>query len=843
MLAPDCQTEEAFQQALIRPEPPTLLARVKQLRAAFNLRLRSGRASIANDIDKELALSARFHFSPIFLGSGAVIYFAWPVEPQWVYLLASLAVLVALRLVINRKPKIVPLLNVLLLLALGGNAAKWETMRHEHNVLGGELSTTLTGSVRAAEKTDRGSRVWLEVLSTSEPQLKHAPQAVRVNFPKSAALPGSGDMIVARMRLQPSGGPLRLHGYDFAFYSWFDDVGAIGFATGQIAHTDARSSELSLFQRLERLRAVVAERVRSVIGGEEGNVAAALITGVQAGISNETAEAMRISGLAHVLSISGLHMALAAAIFMYGIRGLFALVPEVAARLPVKKIAATLALLSCSFYLALSGAAVATTRSWIMIAVMLIAILLDRPALTLRNLAISALLILLVTPHEVMGPSFQLSFAATAALVSAYAAYARWHSVRPHKMPAATIVGRAMHFGAAALRGATLTSVVAGLATALFSVWHFNRLAPLGLPANLAAMIPVSVIIMPFAVLSMILMPFGMDTLPLKVMGWGVRAMNEIAIMFADMSPDMSASSMPKSSFLLGAAALILVVLLQTKLRFLAIVPAVTAIATMSFNEKPDILVSEDGKLVAVRTASGTYAANLRQPGRFISDVWKQTLGVSEFARPIPITALAKSEVFSCDQDYCKITRGDGLRIIWQDYPKLKDEVTNFIGKREDGKQLADAVGLIENAMMKDFRTRTQSLCSQSDVLIINGPAGRNPCGSKPSGGSGPIIIDAYSLARKGAAELRLTKTDNKPTKTRLEDENTRSDVEKTSQTNGTLWSAHIKFAVGEPSRPWNRERIYSRAARNLPPFRPIRQELNEASRTAGYPAESGTSQ
>lgn len=165
------------------------------------------------------------------------------------------------------------------------------------------------------------------------------------------------------------------------------------------------------------LRVRVSERIEEVIGGEDGSVASALVAGTRAGISEKTNDDLRKAGLAHILSISGLHMALAAGVVMLTLRSLFALFPAFSVRHPVKNMQ-PFSLLSCTFYLAMSGADVAAQRSYVMIAVMLGALLVDRAAISMRNLAIAALAMIAISPHEILGPSFQMSFSATAALIA-----------------------------------------------------------------------------------------------------------------------------------------------------------------------------------------------------------------------------------------------------------------------------------------------------------------------------------------------------------------------------------------------------------------------------------------
>jgi competence protein ComEC len=178
--------------------------------------------------------------------------------------------------------------------------------------------------------------------------------------------------------------------------------------------------DLSVWAAIDALRAVVNERVRTALPNETGAIAVALITGDRGGIPQEVTEAMRDAGLAYVLAISGLHMVIMAGPVFWLVRALLAAVPGLALRFPIKKWAATIALLAATFYLLLSGASVPTLRAWIMMSIFLIAVLLDRPAITMRNVALAALAILIVAPESLFEPSFEMSFAAVIGLVALY---------------------------------------------------------------------------------------------------------------------------------------------------------------------------------------------------------------------------------------------------------------------------------------------------------------------------------------------------------------------------------------------------------------------------------------
>ena len=248
------------------------------------------------------------------------------------------------------------------------------------------------------------------------------------------------------VRLLPPSGPVRPDSYDFSFESYFDGIGASGFFL--------RGPELRWTVRSRAAQPRVSSRPSSVcatalptvsasrIGGAEGEIAAALVVGVRAGIprGGERGAAPR-RPLSHHLDFGPAYGAGGGTI-MGLLRVGFAFFPDFSSRRPVKKYAAAAAIVGLAVYLFISGAEVAAQRSFIMLAVMLTALLFDRAALTMRNLAISAMVVIVVSPHEVAGPSFQMSFAATAALVGAYAGWSDYRSRRPIQPPSAPLAWR-----------------------------------------------------------------------------------------------------------------------------------------------------------------------------------------------------------------------------------------------------------------------------------------------------------------------------------------------------------------------------------------------------------------
>ncbi len=754
----------------------------------------------ARALNTEVEFATPFLFVPVLLGGGALLYFTAGFEPDWSALvLAAMIAAAGIRLGSSR-----PLASLVfwagLLIVAGALAGKIETWRASTPMLGSAVTTTVNGTIAALEhqEGDR-ARITIDITSTAKPKLRYAPQRVRLVLRKPPNALKPGMKIAGRARLLPHAGPVHPRGFDFAFHNYFRGIGAVGFFLGQPrAWQDrARIGGLGLSTELERARGWLTARIKSRIDGPEGEIAAALITGAKAGIPEQVNETLRRTGLAHILSISGLHMALVAGTVMALLRFSFALFPEFASRHPVRKYAAAAALLTVFVYLFMSGAGIATQRSFLMLAVMLAALILDRPAITMRNLAIAAIIIILLQPHEVAGPSFQMSFAATAALVAVYTAW----STRRSRSAAATakvdvssgqlaLWGRQLRFYVTTL---AVTSLVAGAATAIFSVWHFQRLAPLGLFANLAAMPVVSLLVMPSAVLGVMAIPLDLDGPAFAVMGTGICLVVTIADWFSQRSPIDAVGMIPLASLLLASAGLIVLTLPATALRLLGVPFLVTAIIFAITRPPPMVLVDEHAKMIAVRRADDGLSLNTGKPRKFVLKIWlKASAAIAHFgparhgeARLTEATVAAGAGEFVCDRALCAVQLPNGA-------------VVAHAKNAGDARQACRFARLI----VIQSATALPDICSTARV----------------SNSSKAIILTARDLARKGAAAVSIATVAR--------------DSQVGSGRNGhRAYAIDIRHAISMPWRPWHAHRAYSREARGLAPIKRRKSKTAAANR------------
>ena len=380
--------------------------------------------ALSATFEREIDAGRGFLWLPVAFGVGILIYFALPQEP-WLPAVAVLAgALVAATIPARGRPGPFRILVVCAAVACGVLAAKARTEIVDAPVLIRPMTAEVTGWIARTEQTAMGGkRVRIHVAAMEDMAPGDTPVSVRVTIRSRADELAVGDAITVLANLAPPSGPVMPRGYEFSFFPFYG-LGAVGFAYGAAKPADLGPPPLSVRLRepLEHLRDDIRRRIEAALPGDYGHIAAALVMGDQRGIAESTHEAMRASGLGHILSISGLHMALVAGTVFGLLRALLALSPSLALHYPIKKWAAVGALVVATFYLGISGAEVATVRSYVMLAIMLIAIMLDRRALTLRNVALAALMILVFSPESLHSISFQMSFAATVALIATYEA-------------------------------------------------------------------------------------------------------------------------------------------------------------------------------------------------------------------------------------------------------------------------------------------------------------------------------------------------------------------------------------------------------------------------------------
>ncbi len=569
-------------------------------------------------------------WAPVAFGAGVAAYFSAPVEPRVIDVVWLIAGAIALLLAARRAGAVALLAATAVLLAsLGFAAGAIRARLVAAPVLAEAGDYQVAGRLLGASRSGNGAtRLLFDRIAIDG--LTDAPMRIRVTAPGVLADQfRPGDRFSFSAFLAPPAGPTEPGGYDFRRRAWFDGLGAVGRIEGPLAMLGSTSPDGALDRAamwLSGVRADIAAGLRAHMPEAEGAFAAAILVGDRAAIPPRALDDLRASNLAHLLAISGLHMALVTGLIFAAARALVALAPPVVLRISGKKIAAVAALAAGLGYLALSGASVATQRAFIMVAVALVAVLLDRPAVTLRALALAALIVLSLRPESLVEPGFQMSFAATAALVAVYGdARDRWREARRGAGP---LVRIGLYLGAL-----VLTSLVAGLATAPFAAHHFNRISSYGLIANVAAAPVMGLWVMPSAMLAGALAPFGLEGWALDVMARGVATILAVAHWVAGL-PDAtrSVAEAPSFAFALLVAGGLLLCLCRRWGKAAGAALALLGIALWWADNRPDVLIAERGRQIGAMGPEGRALSFAGGRSDFTASTWLRRDG--DAARP-----------------------------------------------------------------------------------------------------------------------------------------------------------------------------------------------------------------
>lgn len=607
-----------------------------------------------------------FLWVPVLFGLGVAGYFALPFEPllwpQGPLLLAAVILYVALR---DRGLAIV-LAGGLLAFSAGLTAISLRTELVRAPVLSKPVSGVgIDGWVETIEpRPQRGERLTIRVKAVTglPPELWPYRVRIRTSVVDDTLKPGDG--IRFKANLNPPGGPTLPGDYDFSRSAWFQRLGAVGYTRDAVTRLDLGPPPLSLRWRapIERLRQAIGQRIVAALPVESGAIATALITGERGGISDATNDAFRDSGLLHILSISGLHMVIMGGAVFVSVRFLLALVPRLALRYPIKKWAATAAALAALGYLLISGASFPTVRSYITISIMYLAVLLDRPAVALRNIALSAMTILLVWPESLIDVSFQMSYAAVVALVASYEVIHDREQQRVGERHERGMITQ----GARLVGGILLSTLIASIAVAPFAAYHFHKSQQYAMLANLVAIPICNLLVMPMALATLVLMPIGLEAWPLAGMDHGIRAMVWCATTVAALPGAVARiPAIPTVAFSLMVAGGLWLSLWRQRVRWLGVLPILVGLALAPFRTAPDALVARDGRLVAWRGEDRRLAAAGGSPTSFDLARWLEHDG--DPRRPQEVLEV-RPKGFTCDWSGCTMSL-KGKRIAISRHP------------------------------------------------------------------------------------------------------------------------------------------------------------------------------
>jgi competence protein ComEC len=649
---------------------------------------------------------------PVAFGGGCAAYFALKTEPAaWHVYVAAAVTAAAAWIARKRSPSwlIAALAALIFAFAAGLAVAKLRTDRVAAPVAPANLGVvTVQGWVldSAGTGASGGGRVVIAPTSVSRLRPEETPIRIRATFRGEAPRPG--EAVRFRALLNPPPPPAAPGAYDFARDAFYYSVGGVAFVLGDVRPADLGPAPDALRRKMavNAFRWRLAERLYESMSPRAGAIAAALVTDHETFIGREDLDAMRDSGLAHLLSISGLHMAIVGGFVFFGTRLAIAAWPWLALRVDGKRLAAAAGLAAVGGYLIVSGGPPPAVRAAVTASIAFAAILVGRRAISLEALAVAALIVLFVQPEAVVQPGFQMSFAATAALVAMAEAWPRQPkeiSV-PHPIAA---VQRARDW----LVASGAVSLVAGLATGPFAIQHFNRVAMYGLPANLLSSPLSSFVVMPALAVGSVLEGLGLGAPFLWLAEQGLDATLAVAHWAQDMPGSIRiVPSAPSVALAVAFVGLLFVCLWRGRLRWLGL-PFACAVTLCPRPEPPVAWIAADGTNAAI-VVDGRALVLRPEIKRFAVDLWLRRRGVEE----------GSSEGrFDCGRFYCRTASdADHLRVaLW------------WGRSAPDGRALA-------------------TLCRGTDLAVIRAELRRAP----PAACDSTRMVDGREVAKGGAAEL-----------------------------------------------------------------------------------------
>lgn len=597
-------------------------------------------------IKEEKAYGVFFSFTTLFAAIGVVLYFSLPFTLSFLDIFSCIGIVIFFLIYLHRFLFARLLLFLTIFTLIGIFAAHFEDWRYHTKMLGGTITSTITAKlVEVPQLKNKRYKLIVAIENSEKPHLSFLPKIVSVtarSIPPGLAI---GDVIKGYARLYSISGPIRADSYDFAFYNYFKSIGAQGYFLSNIKYVKHKHNTglwEAIHNKIQNIRNIINKKIKQQQDNEEGAIAAALITGDRTGISDATNTVLRQAGLAHILAISGLHMSIVTGLVFLSIRYLFSMFMKFACYFPIKKIAAFCAILSAGCYFALSGASPSAQRSFVMVEIIFLAILFDKQAITIRNLLIAIWATIIIYPHQILDPSFQMSFAAAAALISLYKTYYSSQLnnfneniagiLKRNKSWVLTL--RLLKKAIYVALNTALASFIAGTASGIFAIYHFGNFAPYAMFSNVMAGSVISLLVMPFALISVLAMPFHLEAKPLYILTKSIVLVKKIAFFVVSLTPQIPIKFMNSSTLVVLSLGFCLLIILRTRLRLIGVFIIFIGVICYYSANFPIAVISENGKMAILISAKHTAILYAKHSSNFILKQWRKTYLLKQINSP-----------------------------------------------------------------------------------------------------------------------------------------------------------------------------------------------------------------
>lgn len=580
---------------------------------------------------------------PVFISIGVLIFFALPFDPSsWLpFLLLGITFKIYFLLRKTDAGKVIA--SLLIAIAVGFLAMQIRLSTISSPVIAEQLTKiTVKGMVEEAAKTEKGYRLLLSRVKIYDYD-KPPPKLIRISTNFDISEIRIGDQVKVYVNLMPPPKPTMPGGFDYSEYAYFKQIGAIGYTIGKIKKVIQEPADAGKI-KLSIIRDKIAQKIRENMSPRAAGIAEGMLIGNIGAINKMDYEAIRVAGLAHIIAISGMHIVVVVGLVFISIRFIISAIPYLAVNFNLKKIAAFCAIILSYGYLLISGSPVSAQRAFIMSALVLLGIILDRKTNPLRSIAWATIIILLFTPEAIKTASLQMSLAACISLITSFEYLQSFTSKFTKQTPR---IKKVLFY----MMSITFSTVIAGAATSFFVIYHFNQFSTYSVIANMAA-IPLSdFFIMPLGIISIILMPLGLEKVTLSILEPGVNFLLDYA-KFISAIPHASfyVPSFSDYGIILISFGGLLLTLGITRLKYMGLLVIFCGVLTAIDQVLPDIIVSGNGKVFALLENDTIYLSN-KNKARFMVKTWADKLGIKN------LDLLAKLGQAGCSPKICKIEK------------------------------------------------------------------------------------------------------------------------------------------------------------------------------------------
>ena len=564
---------------------------------------------------------------PVLFGLGIAIYFSLSFEPSKWITLGIIEGLIVLAIIFRRHINVLKVFACLAVVLAGFTLVQIKSIWLSENYSSvPDERFYFKGKIEKIDTNYQGrKRFILTELKDFDGNLYKGKYRITQRSKKDDAKIGECVEMVGK--IMPLSKEVMVGGYQFDRKGFFEGLNGSGFAESRWFKIDCENkSKFDFNAFIGNLRQNISHRIKSVLPKNEASIASAIIAGERGEIDEKQYESYRNSGLAHFLSISGLHMSMLAGLMFFLIRFILAFVPAISLRVDTKKIAAVFAIILSFIYLLISGQAIPAQRAFIMTFVVLLGVLLNRRAISMQTICLAGFIVLAISPQVLISASFQMSFAAVLGLVAFYEKISN-------------IVTKFLNVGGLHkyirilvlyVLGVVISDFIASLMTLPFAIYHFNMIAVYTTLGNFLAGPIIGLIIMPMVLLSMLFMPFGLDTIFLKSLGLGIDLVNQVTEYVSSLpNSAMYVPSIPHWGLVLIVLGGLWLMLWQAKWRYFGIIGIVIGLLSVVTVKTPDIIIGPDAKAVAFKNKLGELEIASSRSGRFIKNVWRNKYKVS----------------------------------------------------------------------------------------------------------------------------------------------------------------------------------------------------------------------